>query len=1827
MEHIDRLKKKRRTTRGIVSKQIKRIEEFLGTKENDVRRLKQYQTDLNDKLGNLKEVDEQILEGLLDNNVDDDGREKEAEEAQEVRDKVLYCLSGVEQALLEIERKGKNVKSAQKGINSMASQSREIKVKLPKLEIKKFSGKVQDWSEFWDSFKSAIDNDPDLANIDKFKYLRSFLEELPRRVIAGLSLTEANYSSAVEILKERYAKPTVIKRAHINELVNMQPVFNERSQVRLKNFYDDVETHFRGLKALDVDQDTYSSIVVPVLMDKLPESIRLNMIRFGEGDHLEWDLEEMLEALKKEIDIRESHMSIFKVQNNPSHLQKPGTSSRTFSEQQKERIATASALFVKDGTERCVFCSSGEHKTDQCSYVVRPEERKKVLMKFARCFICLNKGHKSFNCQKRVKCRFCQGKHHYLICNVGSCSSAVVQDKQIDVLKAAAPTPSLSPTAASWVGTTVSSSKQRVALQTALAAVEGKKEGKLRVLFDTGSQRTFVSMRAVHRLDLKPIREESLSIKVIGRSEPETALRSIYEIPLLPLQGGRKVSVEAFLIEEISNIRNEHIEKVTKHYPHLQNLVFSDSSRQEDFLEIDLLIGSDYLWQFHEGQVIRGGQQEPVAVKTSLGWVISGPLRGEQLNSLSECKFVGFVADSMSPSRRAKNELEKNLSRLWDLDSLGIRVEDDVYVRTIDNIGFNGERYSVDLPWKVGHGPVPSNYQNALGRLKGQLKSLSKSPDILSEYDRIIREQADNGIIEQVTAMDTNDNVSYLPHHPVVRKDVETTKVRIVYDASCKDRESGVSLNDCLHTGPPLTPLMLDILLRFREKAIVLIGDIEKAFLNIEVSPDDRDYLRFLWVNNIHSIDKEIVTYRFKRVVFGVKSSPFLLNAVIHYHVNRYLQEDPEFVDCLEKGFFVDDFVTSYENSIEAFELYKKAKQRMSEGGFRLRKWKTNDEELATKIIENENVKEGSKVKGIGQENESAAVSTGLRAKTKVLGLTWDSEKDELLIDLKALLNKSCEVVPTKRSILSMLAAIFDPLGLVSPIMVTAKILFQDLCLSKCDWDQVLPQDKLGRWKEWLQGLDRIQNISTSRFMLHGCQGKVVKTSLHGFADASGKAYCATVYIVCETSEGTHSTLLCSKTRIAPLKSLSIPRLELMAARILVTLMNTVRKALSKQTKIDEVRYWSDSMTVLYWLQNKGEWKTFVQHRVNEILTSTQKQDWNHVASLDNPADLGSRGVSAMYLKESELWWKGPIWLRQGQSRWPKDFNIDESSEVSEERKQTVLATTVITERKGISQIIDIDRYSSYGKLLRVTAFTQRFVSNLQRKRNGEELNLDNLKLSEIKDAEATWIREAQSALKSSQDYSKYKEQLGIIESGGTLVCQGRLGNSELELSAKYPIILPREHRLTELIVWDVHEKVHHSKVKSTLEELRSRFWVTKGRQFVKKVIGKCFICRKLEGKPYSSRPMAPLPDSRVNAAPPFSKVGVDFAGPLYCKGHKGSMIKTYIALFTCCLTRAIHLELINELTTWSFLNCFKRFTSRRGTPSLVVSDNAKTFKAASKFFKKCGKDTGVNNFMNERKIDWRFNLAKTPWAGGMFERMIQSVKRCLRKVLGNSKLTQDELYSTLTEIEATINSRPLTYQYELGEALTPSHLLYGRRLSPFSLNVEANDISDTESEISHDSVTKRFLYLQRKLNSFWNRWSKEYLVELREHQRLKKTAPAVIEEGEVVLVQDEATKRCQWKLGLIEERITGKDGQVRGVLVRMCGKGKPQFITRPIQKLIPLEIGCVASEKEQVGRRSECKDRNVDAGRRNEHNDVRPRPVRAAAKNARCISRLMLDS
>ena len=238
--------------------------------------------------------------------------------------------------------------------------------------------------------------------------------------------------------------------------------------------------------------------------------------------------------------------------------------------------------------------------------------------------------------------------------------------------------------------------------------------------------------------------------------------------------------------------------------------------------------------------------------------------------------------------------------------------------------------------------------------MKGQIRKLRKEPEILEEYNEVIKEQLTSGVIESVTELERADKVHYIPHLAVVRKEASTTKVCVVYDASAKLGKGGTSLNDCLHVGPSLNPLLFDILVRFREKKVALVGDIEKAFLNIEVAERDRDCLRFLWCEDIHKPESKIVVYRFCRVVFGLNTSPFLLNATLRCHISKYKDEDPEFARKMLEGFYVDDLVTGEKNSSAAFHLYEMSKQRMAAGGFRLRKWITNGKALRDHIERNE---------------------------------------------------------------------------------------------------------------------------------------------------------------------------------------------------------------------------------------------------------------------------------------------------------------------------------------------------------------------------------------------------------------------------------------------------------------------------------------------------------------------------------------------------------------------------------------------------------------------------------------------------------------------------------------------------------------------------------------------------------------------------------------------------------------------------------------------------------------------------------------------------------
>ena len=363
--------------------------------------------------------------------------------------------------------------------------------------------------------------------------------------------------------------------------------------------------------------------------------------------------------------------------------------------------------------------------------------------------------------------------------------------------------------------------------------------------------------------------------------------------------------------------------------------------------------------------------------------------------------------------------------------------------------------------------------------------------------------------------------------------------------------------------------------------------------------------------------------------------------------------------------------------------------------------------------------------------------------------------------------------------------------------------------------------------------------------------------------------------------------------------------------------------------------------------------------------------------------------------------------------------------------------------------------------------------------------------------------------------------------------------------------------------------------MKSTLTEYRARFWTPKGRQYVKKVIRGCSKCRKAQGKPYGDPPVAPLPEFRVKQVPPFANIGVDFAGPLYFKSENGKMEKCYIVLYTCCTSRALHLDLVEDLSGPTFIRSLRRFSSRRGMPSFINSDNAKTFKFANQFLSKLTNDHTVLSFLQERRITWRFNLERSPWWGGYFERLVGSVQRCLKKVLGNARLNLDELRTVLIEVEGTLNSRPITYVYdEVGvHPITPSHLICGRRLTQLADDLNYEDFDLDESIGKYE---KRFWYLIEKLKHFSERWKHEYLTELREVHKNHTSLSVDVCQGDIVLIKEDNLKRNASKMGKVEELITGKDGVTRGAKVRICGKGKSETVSRPLQKLFPFEFARV---------------------------------------------------
>eukprot|EP00794_Sanderia_malayensis_P010622 gene10622-biopygen7761 len=729
---------------------------------------------------------------------------------------------------------------------------------------------------------------------------------------------------------------------------------------------------------------------------------------------------------------------------------------------------------------------------------------------------------------------------------------------------------------------------------------------------------------------------------------------------------------------------------------------------------------------------------------------------------------------------------------------------------------------------------------------------------------------------------------------------------------------------------------------------------------------------------------------------------------------------------------------------------------------------------------------------------------------------------------------------PTQRGILRTIAAIYDPLGVVSPVSIIGRVICHDVCMQSKGWDDTISEELLKRWQKWLKMIKEYPQIVFSRSMVAYPKEETIQIEMHCFADSSVKACFAVTRLVITPQNGVYARQLTAKSRVAKLK-MTVPRLELIGAQLLMKMIENVKPALTQEIT---ARYeWLDSQTVLCWLQNRGEYKQFVRTRINQILEANIT--WKYCSTEIKPADLGTRGTTQEKLQESLNWWRGPEWLTKQQEQ-PIHF----LSLAEEEEKQQKTAITMTTEINSIGSCIDVNRCNNATKLFRVTAWVLRFIKNARRaSRKSSKV----LEAEEIEAAENVWMKECQ------QLYPPSEVQKTGTENGQEPV--------QILQEDEQPVYLPKQHQLAKLLINDAHKRVMHMGVASTLAELRSRYWLPKGRQTVKMLIKLCQRCKRSYAKSFNEQKTVNLPEFRTRPGHAFQTTGVDFAGPFYVRDGK-KLKKVYLTLFTWETTQAVHLELVRDMTAKTFRSSLKSLAARRGTPTMMVSDNAKTFKATVKWLEKIHKDASVGKILNEQKITWKFNLARASWWGRLFERMVGLAKNTLKKLLGQAHMTFSELQETMLDIEFSLNNQPLTYQGEEVDigTLTPNHLMHGRRFKPIK---EDKVFSDKEKT----PARKRLKYLQTCKERHWKRVKKEYLSSLWEYHKITGGKTTSIAIGDIVLVQDDNQPRSMWKLGWVTQVIQGSDGVIHGARLKTVTQKNVCKIDRPLQKLYPLEI------------------------------------------------------
>lgn len=1282
---------------------------------------------------------------------------------------------------------------------------------VPKAELPKFSGQQRDWESYRVLYVALVHDKIGIAASHKLQLLRASLTGKALSCIVGFESTAAGYQSAWEALTANYDDPEEILLFHINSILRLLKLTKPLATA-IKRMISTVKQAIRACQNLKRPVAQWDDWLVCVLRERLDPVSKMLWVssRKTKGEFATF--EQMLTFLQTRSrslaavvtdDSANTHSTV-------STKSKVRTCTTAIEKRDQTSASSVSACIVCKETHPLAYCQRFRKWTST--------RRREFVPKHRLCFNCLKTGHMVSSCPSQRRCVHCQGKHHTLLHQEKSSQGTnVVKPSQSGTESNAESTISPNPVANNIVALPTAA-RNPVLLATARVWLENTSGHRIsiRALLDSGSEATFVTERVIQQLKL-PQRKVHVPITGLQGTHTGNAANEVSVILRSHDLSIRRALSRILVLPSLTTLAPT-VPNTTS-WPHLDGLSLADPGLVRHS-PIDMIIGADLYGSLLRDGTVHGPASTPSAQLTALGWVLIGSISPASVRQ----------RQSVSVHTVTLETLGKMLEKFWEQNEVAsqhIPTPDDAYCESLFQITHGRDdsgRYSVRLPIKEGFlTKLGDSYNSAVQQLISLERRLSKNDALREKYIQFLSDYLNQGHMKSASISNKSTPSFYLLHHAVTKASDPHGKIRVVFNASAPTT-SGYSLNDCMLPGPKLHEDLWLVLSRWRLYSFAFTSDVVQMFRQIRVHEQDQNLTRILW-----RLDPSLSVQEFclTTVTYGTVSAPYLAIRVLLQLAQDGENTYPLGAAAIRRHTYVDDILAGGETLNQAMEVKQQLVALLRSGGFSLSKWAANHDKLCP-----------------ADEVSDRLFSDPQGIPT--LGLLWSAKEDvfRLRVVSDCITNKC-----TKRTILSEVARFYDPLGWASPVLIFGKILLQELWKAKLSWDERLPSNLQEQWKEFAEVLGELNKVTVPRPVQYSSQNR--QTHLIGFSDASQRAFAAAVYLRCVTGTSISVNLLVAKTKIAPIATTSMPRLELCGALLLSRLMKATASGIGLPT--EDWLFWTDARVVLNWIRSHpSKWTPYVAHRVAAIHEIVDAKCWHYVNTQYNPADLSTRGIAPRELIKSQLWWHGPSWLTQPVSDWPKEPSPSSHSDYLEEN---TVHSLVCNAERAENEILS--RFSNFTRLIRITALCLRFLHNL---RNKENKRVGFLTTAELNSAKQLWVLLAQiqdftperNALKQHQSLPSRSRLLPlkpIYTEDGLLRVGGIINFSQLPADSKHPPILAKDNHLSLLLTRHAHEVSLHGGPQ-LMRSLLMNYWIINGGMLAKTVSRNCVNVLGIEATP-----------------------------------------------------------------------------------------------------------------------------------------------------------------------------------------------------------------------------------------------------------------------------------------------------------------------------------------------------------------------------------------